>query len=113
MTVDEQTELLREVRDLLRVIAEPQIAKRDAALRLKLREIVGRSKPKTKAALLMDGSKSQAAICKEASIDQGGLSRMIKALRTGQLTAADEKHPKLLITIQPNFFEQSDIQNER
>jgi hypothetical protein len=40
----EQTELLREMRDLLRVMAEPALAKRDEKRRAALLEIVGKSK---------------------------------------------------------------------
>jgi hypothetical protein len=77
----EQTELLREMRDLLLVIAEPALAKRDERLRASLLDIVGKSKAKAQATLLMDGLRSQAAICKESGIDKGALSRLTKALR--------------------------------
>jgi hypothetical protein len=109
--MNEQTELLREMRDLLRVMAEPAIAKRDEKLRAALVEIVGKGTAKAKAVLLMDGLRSQAAICKESGIDQGGLSRLTKALRTQALIAADEKHPKLVISVPPNFFQNTERQN--
>src|SRR5229473_1145021 len=99
------------MRDLLRVVAEPALAKRDETLRASLFEIVGRSKPRAKAVLLMDGSRSQAAIRKESGIDQGELSRLTKALRAKALVAADEKQPKLVVSIPPNFFENSGKQN--
>ena len=99
------------MRDLLRVIAEPALAKRDERLRAALLDTVGRSKAKANAALLMDGSKSQNAICKESGIDQGNLSRLVKALRAQALIAADERQPKLVISIPPNFFENSEKQN--
>jgi hypothetical protein len=108
--MDEQTELLREMRDLLRVIAEPALAERDEALRASLREIVGRSNAKAKAALLMDGSRSQSTISKEAGIDAGLLSKLAKALRGVGLITADER-PKMVISIPPNFFENSGRQN--
>jgi hypothetical protein len=88
--LNEQTELLREMRDLLRVLAEPALAQRDEPLRASLLEIVGKSKAKAKAVLLMDGSRSQTAICKESGIDEGYLSRLAKALRAKALIAADE-----------------------
>jgi hypothetical protein len=109
--LDEQVALLREMRDLLRVIAEPTLAKRDEELRAALTELVGRSRPKAKAVLLMDGSRSQASICKESQIDQGDLSRLQKGLRAKGLIKADEKHPELVISIPPNFFERSDKQD--
>jgi hypothetical protein len=105
--MNEQTDLLREMRDLLLVIAEPALAKRDEKRRTALIEIVGKSKPKAEAVLLMDGSKNQAAIIKGAAIEQSALSRLTKALREQGLIAADERHPKLVLTIPPNFFESS------
>jgi hypothetical protein len=53
-----EIELLIEIRDLLQVMAEPALAKRDAKLRSSLRTAVGSSGKKAKAALLMDGSRS-------------------------------------------------------
>src|SRR5213078_141126 len=92
-----ELELLTQIRDLLQVVAEPALAKRDEKLRNALRSIVGTGKKKAAAVGLMDGSKSQATIGKEAEIDQGQLSRLVKALATETLIAADEKHPKLRI----------------
>ena len=103
--MDEQTQLLREMRDLLRVIAEPALAERDKKRRADLVEIVGTSKGRATAVLLMDGSKSQAAISKESGMDKGGLSRLVKALKGKQLIKTDEKHPELVLAIPPNFFE--------
>jgi hypothetical protein len=105
VTLNEQIDLLREMRDLLRVIAEPALAKRDEKLRTCLRDVVGKSKLATKAVLVMDGARSQSAICKEAGIDQGNLSKLVKSLRAQALLASDDKHPKLMIAIPPNFFE--------
>src|SRR5438552_12144847 len=98
----EDTELLREIRDLLLVMAEPDLAKRDQKRRDALRLIVGKSKAKARAVFLMDGSRTQAGIRSEASIDAGELSRCVKALREVSLIEADDKHPKLVIRIQPN-----------
>lgn len=103
--MNEQTELLREMCHLLRVIAEPLVAKRDERLRASLLDVVGKSKAGAKAAYLMDGSRSQAAICKESGIDQGALSRLTKSLRVKDLLMPDDKHPKLMITIPPAFFD--------
>jgi hypothetical protein len=103
--LNEQIELLREMRDLLRVMAEPALAKRDEKLRASLRDVVGKSKLAAKAVLLMDGARSQSAVCKEAAIDQGNLSKLVKSLRAQGLLASDDKHPKLVIAIPWNFFE--------
>ena len=103
----EELELLREIRDLLLLIAEPAIARRDGGLRNALREIVGRSKANAKAALLMDGTRSGATISKESGIDPGQLSRFVKALRKKDLIANGDR-PKLAISIPPSFFESSE-----
>ena len=107
MDLNEQTELLREMRDLLLVIAEPALAKRDEKLRAELAEIVGRNKSKARAVLLMDGSKAASAISKDARIDPGDLSRLTKALRAEALVS-DGKQPKLLVSIPSTFFENSE-----
>ena len=104
-TLNEQIDLLREMRDLLRVMAEPAIAKRDEKLRARLRDAVGKSRLAAKAVLLMDGARSQSVLCKEAGIDQGNLSKLVKSLRAQGLLANDDKHPKLVIAIPPDFFE--------
>ena len=107
----DQTELLREIRDLLQVMAEPALAKRDEKFRESLRAIIGKSKPKAKAIQLMNGSRTQGAIGKEAELDAGNLSRFIKALREAGLIGMDEKqNPKLVIAIPPNFFEKAGAQ---
>jgi hypothetical protein len=104
--MNEQTELLREIRDLLLIVAEPALAKRDEKLREAIRNIVGRSVPRAKAVLMMDGSKSQTVIVREAGIDQGGLSRTVKALREASALGKDEdQNPKLVIALPRNFFE--------
>jgi len=106
--MNEQTELLREIRDLILIAAEPAIAKRDEKRRASVREIVGRSKPKEKAIMLMNGSRTQKQIATEAGIDQGALSRCIKALRETELLGKDqEANPKLVITLPTNFFEEA------
>jgi DNA-binding MarR family transcriptional regulator len=100
----EDTELLREIRDILLVIAEPELAKRDEKRRTDLKTIVGKGRARTKAVLLMDGSRSQSAIKREAGIDPGELSRFVKALRGAGLTEKQD-NPKLVIRVQPNFFD--------
>lgn len=104
MSTEEQTELLREMRDLLRVMAEPALAKRDAELRASLSALVGKSRSKADAVVLMDGSRNQAAIQKQSGMDQGDLSRLVKALRERKLLGPNEKQPKLVIPVPSNFF---------
>lgn len=103
--MSQEIELLTEIRDLLRVMAEPALAERDASLRAALREIVGKSKKKAKAILLMDGSRLQREIRKEANIDQGDLSRFVKKLTAEKLIAIDYGKPRLLLSVPSGFFE--------
>ena len=107
--MDEPTaELLnavREIRDLVRLMAEPAIAERDGKLRIELRRIVGKSALKAKAVLLMDGNRIQSAIQKETGINQGDLSTLVKMLKSSKLLSGEGKKPKLSISIPTNFFD--------
>ena len=94
-----------EIRDLVRLLAEPAIAARDQKLRSELRRIVGRSATKAKAVLLMDGSRTQRAIHRESALNEGNLSTLVKQLKLGKLLSGDGKQPKLAIAIPANFFE--------
>lgn len=105
MAQDDQTELLREIRDLLRIIAEPAIAERDRKLRSELRRLVGKSVSKANSALLMDGSRTQAEILRETGVNQGDLSTLVKKLSAGKLLSGDGKKPRLAIPIPADFFE--------
>lgn len=96
---------VQELRDLVRLLAEPAIAERDKKYRIELRRIVGNSNPKMKAAQLMDGSRTQAAICKESHINQGQLSTFVAQLKASNLLSGDGKQPRLLISIPTTFFE--------
>jgi len=105
---EELAELLtavREIRDLVRLLAEPAIAERDQKLRDELRRIVGKSAAKSKSVLLMNGSRTQRDIHRETGIDEGQLSVFVKQLKSSKLLAADGKQPKLAISIPANFFE--------
>jgi len=100
-----EIELLTEIRDLLQVMAEPALAQRDAKRRSSLRAVVGSGSKKAKAALLMDGTRSQSALVKDSGMDSGNLSRLVKSLAAAQLISADEKHPKLLVKVPSTFFD--------
>jgi DNA-binding MarR family transcriptional regulator len=101
-------QVLTEMRDLLRLIAEPAIAERDKRLRGALRSISGSATgKKAKAALLMDGTRTQTQIAKECGINQGDLSVLVKSLKASGLLTSDPKQPKLSISIPNNFFEQA------
>lgn len=99
----ENTELLQEIRGLLRLIAEPALAKRDERLRTSLQQVIGKSRQKAEAVVLMDGTRSQAAIRKGCGIDDGNLSRLVKALRAAELIGPDDKSPKLVFPVPSNF----------
>jgi hypothetical protein len=94
-----------EIRDLIRLMAEPAVAERDRKHRGELRQIVGNSAGKRKAALLMDGSRTQADIRREIGINQGDLSTLVKRLGKGKLLSGEGKEPKLAIPVPSNFFE--------
>lgn len=98
--------VLAEMRDLLRLIAEPAIAQRDKKLRELLHSIVGSAAgKKAKAVPLMDGTRNQAGIVSECGIHKGELSVLVKKLKDAGLLTGDPKQPQLSISIQNNFFE--------
>lgn len=101
-----EIQLLTEIRNFLEVIAEPAIAKRDEKFRESIRAVVGSSKKGANAVLLMDGSRAQAVISKEAGIDAGQLNRLIKALQKQQLIDSNERNPKLRTKLPASFFDE-------
>jgi hypothetical protein len=100
---------LNEIRDLLRLLAEPAIAERDKKLRSELRRMVGNSVAKRKAALLMDGTRTQRAIHREGGIDEGNLSTFVKQLKAAKLISGDRTEPRLSISVPANFFDQEAV----
>lgn len=105
--MSEESELLKaveEIRDLVRLMAEPAIAERDQKLRAELKRIVGNSTPKAKSVFRMDGSRTQAIIRSETGINQGHLSTLVKNLANSKFLSGDGKKPKLAISIPANFF---------
>src|ERR1700686_2396941 len=94
---DELLAAVRELRDLVRLLAEPAIAERDKKLRAELRRLIGGSPKKSKAVFLMDGQRKQAEIQRESGINQGDLSILVKQLRAANLITADAKQPELTI----------------
>jgi hypothetical protein len=99
----ENSEIFKEIRDLLRLIAEPALAKRDERLRTALQQVIGKSKQRAEAVILMDGTRSQAVIRKDCGIDDGNLSRLVKALRSSELIGPDDKHPQLVFPVPSNL----------
>jgi len=63
-------EAISEIRDLIRLMAEPQIAARDQKLRDELIRIVGKSESKAKVVLLMNGNNTQAMIHSQTGFGQ-------------------------------------------
>ncbi len=103
---DQMLRVLIEMRDLLRLMAEPAIAERDKKRRIAVRAIAGNaSGKKAKAILLMDGTRTRQAIISTSGIDQGDLSALIKKLSASNLLTGEPKLPQLAISIPSNFFE--------
>jgi len=99
-------EEIRQIRQLLELMAEPAIAQRDAKLRDALRGIVGASVKKQQSVLLMNGTRTQKHIITETAVHQGELSTLVSKLDAVGLLAGDKKHPKLALSIPANFFEE-------
>lgn len=98
-----ELEVLCEIRDLLLVLAEPQLAERDRVRREQLRKIAGKGEKNIKAVLLMDGTRKQSAIAKEAPIDIGQLSKLVKNLSEAKLLKPGQ-NPALVIPVSPSVF---------
>jgi hypothetical protein len=96
---------LNEIRDLVRLIAEPQIAARDKKLREELLRIVGNGTAKRKAVLAMDGNRTQMEIHKQTGMNLGNLCTLVKKLGKAELLSGDSKEPKLAFPIPSNFFD--------
>lgn len=105
-TSEQLLSAIHEIRDLVRLMAEPQIAERDLKLRTELARIVG-SGAARKAVLAMDGSRTQIEIHKQTGMHRGNLSTLIKQLNKSQLLIGDPKTPKLAISIPTNFFDKA------
>lgn len=72
-------EVLREIRDLLRPIADhflPAYERRQV-----IRTLIGGSQGRRKAWALMDGTRTQREIASASGMDEGNLSKYVKALR--------------------------------
>ena len=99
-----ETEILAEIRDLLRLIAEPQLAERDAKHRQAIREIAGQGKKKQDAILLMNGDHDRKFIIEKSTIDASGLTRLVQAL-DGAGVLQNREPARLSVLIPHNFFE--------
>lgn len=102
---DHVSSAILEMRDLLRVLAEPAMAERYKKHSAEIRRITGDSGPKAKAAILMNGTNSQAGIVKIVGIHKGQLSEFVRSLGVANLLVGDPKLPQLLIKLPPAFFE--------
>jgi hypothetical protein len=105
--------VLTDMRELLRLMAEPAIAERDKKRRATLRGIAGNSASKKAGAiLLMDGARTRRDIISVCGIHEGELSVLVKKLNAAELLIGDGKQPQLAISIPHNFFEQKGGGNE-
>jgi len=103
---DHSNEILsavREIRDLIQLIAEPAIAARDKKFRDQLRKIVGNSKPKAKAVLLMNGSLLQTDIHRESGMQKSNLSTLVKQLAEAKLLWGMERSRSSPLPSPPTF----------
>ena len=98
--------VLSEIRDLIRLIAEPAIAERDRKRRAELKKIVGHSGQKPKAVALMNGARTQKDIHTQVGITQGNLSTLVSRLAEVGLLESDLKRPKLAISLPSTFFDE-------
>lgn len=106
------TELLLEIRDLLQVMAEPLLEKRHKKFRDGIRKVVGKKQSARGAVLLMDGTRTQAAIAKESGMDASHLNRLVKELEKESLCAMEGKHPKLARKLPTDFFDHNGESDE-
>jgi DNA-binding MarR family transcriptional regulator len=100
---DAEFAMLTEIRDLLLLIAEPQIAQRDKSMRDELRKIAGKSMKNIKAISLMDGSRNQSVIAKEVPMDHGNLSKLVKTLDEAKLLRSST-NPTIAIPVSESMF---------
>jgi len=110
--MSKDTELLTEIRDLLQVIAEPLLAKRDEKFRAGIRKIASKGKKYGAAILLMDGTCTKANIARAVGMDASQFNRLVKVLEKEKLCAIDGKNPKLPTILPPDFFDQNGESNE-
>ena len=110
--MSKDVELLAEIRDLLQVMAEPLLEKRHKKFRDGIREAVGKKQTARIAVLLMDGTRTQAAISKESAMDAGALNRLVKELQAEALCTIEGKHPKLATKLPGDFWEQNEKSDE-
>jgi hypothetical protein len=103
--VGEMLDELRQMRQLLELMAEPAIAQRDAKRRTALMGIVGSSPKKQQSVFLMDGTRTQAEIVAKTAVSSGALSEMVTELHGNGLLTGEKKKPKLAISIPVNFFD--------
>lgn len=102
-----EIEVLRDIRELLMLIAEPQLAERDRVRREALRKIAGKGEKNVKAVLLMNGERMQSTIAKEVPIDVGQLSKLVTALREAKLLDQDNQNPEVVIPVSEAIFREA------
>jgi DNA-binding MarR family transcriptional regulator len=110
--MSKDTELLTEIRDLLAVMAEPLMEKRHKKFRDGIRAVVGKKQAGRAAVLLMDGTRTQAAIAKESKMDPAALTRLLKQLKGKALCEVEGKHPKLAGKLPGDFWDQNGESDE-
>jgi hypothetical protein len=100
---DEDTPLLREIRDLLVPVAdhyreeyEERQAARFKAKQARVKELLS-TPTRRKAWQLADGTRTQREISKQAALDEGATSKLFKQLR--ELDAVDGANPNRMVEV--------------
>lgn len=100
---DEDTTLLREIRDLLIPVAdhyrgeyEERQAARFKAQQARVKNLLS-TPTRRKAWQLADGTRAQREISKQAALDEGATSKLFKQLR--ELGAVDGANPKRIMEV--------------
>jgi phosphoenolpyruvate-protein kinase (PTS system EI component) len=105
MTNDSEViELLRDIKSLLEVLAEPKLQEREKSARDILRRIAGRSEPKRAALLLMNGQLTRQEIIKSTQIDPAEMTRLTKAVLAEGLLTEKAGKPAVLVRSLNSLF---------
>lgn len=104
MAETDSIRLLEEIRDLLKLMATPQLMERIRDDRTLIRQQVGKSSKRRAAVLLIDGIRTRAQVQRDAKIDQGDLSRLITALKRAEVVNEEEGVPTLRVEVDEAMF---------
>lgn len=106
LMAESELDVLRDIRELLTLIAEPHLEQRDQKRRSELRAIAGGGEKNIKAIVLMDGSRTKAEIAREAPIDASQLTKLVKALEKAKLleNRGPNHNPEVVVPVSVASF---------